>query len=139
MMGISGKAGNLNGKIVPGGNVFEGPRSEEFPTPPMKMPYLAALFKDATDRMGYHPYPLPAATTSQAYRNPDGVSRAACTYCGYCERFGCMIGAKSQPTNTLLPVLRGRKNFDLRTHCWVKSIQSEAGRATGVVYVNAQG
>ena len=61
MMGISGKAGNLNGKIVPGGNVFEGPRSEEFPTPPMKMPYLAALFKDAAGRMGYHPFPLPAA------------------------------------------------------------------------------
>ncbi len=139
MMGISGKAGNLNGKIVHGGNVFEGPRSEEFPTPPMKMPYLAALFKDATERLGYHPYPLPAATTSQAYRNPDGVSRAGCAYCGYCERFGCMIGAKSQPTNTLLPVLRGRKNFDLRTHCWVRRIQSEAGRATGVVYVDAQG
>jgi gluconate 2-dehydrogenase alpha chain len=143
MMGISGKAGNLKGKIVPGGNVFEGPRSEEFPTPPMKMPYLASLFKDATGRMGYHPFPLPAATTSQAYRNPDGVSRAGCTYCGYCERFGCMIGAKSQPTNTLLPVLRGRKNFDLRTHCWVKRIQSEGaggtGRATGVVYVDAQG
>ncbi len=139
LMGISGKAGNLNGNLVSGGNVFEGRRSEEYPTPPMKMPYLASLFNDATARMGYHPFPLPAATTSVAYRNPDGVSRAGCTYCGYCERFGCMIGAKSQPTNTLLPLLRGRKTFDLRTHCWVKRIQSEPGRATGVVYVDAQG
>ncbi len=139
MMGISGRAGNLQGKIMPGGNVFEGPRSEEFPTRPMKMPYLASLFHDATKRMGYHPFPLPAATTSEPYRNPDGVSRAGCTYCGYCERFGCMIGAKSQPTNTLLPLLHGKKNFDLRTGCWVKRISGEAGRATGAIYVDAQG
>src|SRR4030081_766153 len=38
MMGISGKAGNLQGRLIEGGNVFEGPRSEEYPTPPMKKP-----------------------------------------------------------------------------------------------------
>ena len=27
MAGIAGKAGNLNGKLVPGGNIFEGPRT----------------------------------------------------------------------------------------------------------------
>ena len=35
LCGTSGKAGNLNGKIQPGGNPFEGPRSSEYPTPPM--------------------------------------------------------------------------------------------------------
>jgi gluconate 2-dehydrogenase alpha chain len=139
MMGISGKAGNLGGRLVDGGNVFEGPRSEEFPTPPMKTPYLAALFRDATRRLGYHPYPLPAATTSIAYKNPDGVSRAGCAYCGYCERFGCMIGAKAQPTNTLLPVVSRRKNFEIRTGCWVRRIQASGRRATGVTYVDASG
>ena len=82
------------------------------------------MFRDATSKLGYHPYPLPAATISQAYTNPDGVARPGCTYCGYCERFGCMIGAKSQPTNTLLPVLTGRKNFSLRTQCWVQEFMS---------------
>jgi gluconate 2-dehydrogenase alpha chain len=139
MMGISGKAGNLGGQLIPGGNVFEGPRSEEYPTPPMKTPYLAALFRDAAQRLGYHPYPLPAATISQVYKNPDGISRAGCTYCGYCERFGCMIGAKAQPTNTLLPVLSRRPNFELRTGCWVRRIEAEAGAARGVTYVNHDG
>ncbi len=139
MMGISGKAGNLRGQLVAGGNIFEGPRSEEYPTPPMKTPYLAALFREAAQRLGYHPYPLPAATTSVAYKNPDGVSRAGCAYCGYCERFGCMIGAKAQPTNTLLPVVSRRRNCELRTGCWVRRIQHDGGKARGVVYVNGDG
>jgi len=139
MMGISGKAGNLRGTLIDGGNRFEGPRHSEFPTPPMKTPYLSALFQDATQSLGYHPYPLPAATTSVPYTNPDGISRAGCAYCGYCERFGCMIGAKAQPTNTLIPLLSRRGNFELRTGAWVRRVVLESGRARGVRYVNERG
>ena len=34
MAGIAGKAGNLKGQKITGGNVFEGPRSREFPVKP---------------------------------------------------------------------------------------------------------
>jgi gluconate 2-dehydrogenase alpha chain len=139
MMGISGKAGNLQGKQIEGGNIFEGPRMAEYPTPPMKMPYLAALFRDGAHSLGYHPFPLPAATTSVAYTNPDGISRAGCSYCGYCERFGCMIGAKAQPTSLLLPLLARRKNFQLRTSAWVRRIVVDGGRVRGVRYMDHQG
>ena len=138
-MGISGKAGNLRGKTIEGGNIFEGPRQSEYPTPPMKMPYLAALFRDATHSLGYHPFPLPAATTSVPYTNPDGVSRGGCSYCGYCERFGCMIGAKAQPSNTLMPVLARRNNFEMRTGAWVRRLVVENSRVRGVRYTAANG
>ena len=59
--------------------------------------------------LGYHPRPTPSANLSQAYRNPDGVVRPACQYCGFCDRFGCMVGAKAQPTNTLMPVIAKQK------------------------------
>ena len=39
LLGSSGQAGNLRGKPIDGGNVFEGSRSEEYPTPPTKEPY----------------------------------------------------------------------------------------------------
>ena len=139
LMGISGKAGNLAGRKIEGGNIFEGPRSSEYPTPPMKMPYLAALFRDAAHSLGWHPFPMPAATTSVPYTNPDGIARAGCSYCGYCERYGCMIGAKAQPTNTLMPVLAHRNNFELRTSAWVRRIVVEGGQARGVEYVDARG
>lgn len=139
LMGISGKAGNLRGTKVEGGNIFEGRRQSEYPTPPMKMPYLAALFRDATHSLGYHPFPLPAATTSVPYTNPDGVPRAGCAYCGYCERFGCMIGAKAQPTNTLMPVLTRRNNFEMRTGAWVRRIVAEGAHVRGVRYADSRG
>ena len=139
MMGIGGKAGNLRGTIVEGGNPFEGPRSHEYPNPPHKPTYLTSLFTNAARELGYHPFPTPAATLSQTYRNPDGVSRSGCAYCGYCQRYGCMIGAKAQPTNTLLPVLVTRRNFSLHTGCWVRRVLHREGRAEGVSYMDASG
>jgi len=143
LLGISGKAGNIRGKLIEGGNVFEGWRSAEYPTPPTKIPYCSALFRDAAKGLGYHPYPVPAATISQVYTNPDGIARPGCTYCGFCERFGCMIGAKAQPTNTLLPVIQKRKNVSIRTGATVRRIvhgtTQGRERARGVSYIDASG
>lgn len=139
MMGVGGKAGNLRGKLIEGGNPFEGPRSHEFPNPPHKQTYLMTLFEKATQELGYHPYPSAAATLTQNYTNPDGISRMACQYCGYCMLFGCMVSAKAQPSNTLLPVLRRKKSFTLRTESWVRRIVHRDGKAEGVEYMDQQG
>jgi gluconate 2-dehydrogenase alpha chain len=139
LMGISGKAGNLRGVRVDGGNVFEGVRQHEYPTPPLKRSYASSMFEAAVRKLGYHPYPTPAANLSEAYKNPDGISRAGCAYCGYCQRYGCMIGAKAQPTNTLMPVLAKRRNFELRTGSWVRRIVHKDGRATGIQFSDASG
>lgn len=139
MMGVSGKAGNLRGERIEGGNVYEGPRGQEYPLPPHKTAYVSELFRTAARESGYHPYPVPAATLSQTYKNPDGVTRAGCQYCGYCTRFGCMIGAKAQPTNTLLPLLEHKKNFALRAGCQVRRVVHRGGMAEGVTYTDASG
>lgn len=139
MMGVGGKAGNLRGTIVPGGNPFEGPRQHEYPVPPLKKSHFAALVHDGASKIGLHPHPSPSALLSEAYRNPDGVARPGCMYCGFCERFGCMIGAKAQPTNTLLPVLQRRRSFQLRTGSWVRRIAHKDGRITGVEYTDDRG
>ncbi|HYM12453.1 MAG TPA: GMC family oxidoreductase N-terminal domain-containing protein, partial [Bryobacterales bacterium] len=139
LMGISGKAGNLRGKLIDGGNIFEGPRQQEYPTPPLKPTYSMLFFRQAALELGYHPYPLPSANLSQTYTNPDGVSRAGCTYCGFCASFACMIGAKAQPTNTLMPTLERRKNFTLRNHAWVRRVVHRDGKAEGVVYMDEKG
>lgn len=143
LLGISGKAGNLRGKKIEGGNIFEGWRSAEYPTPPTKIPYFSTLFAEAAKNLGYHPYPTPAANLSQAYTNPDGVARSACFYCGYCERFGCMVGAKAQPTNVLLPVIEKRKSVSIRTGAQVRRIvhakDANGGKVRGVSYIDAHG
>jgi len=141
LLGASGKAGNIRGQLMDGGNIFEGWRSEEYPTPPTKVPYFSALFRDALKSLGYHPYPAPSANISRSYTNIDGISRGACTYCGFCARFGCMAGAKAQPTNLLLPIIQKRKNVTLRAGVWVRRILMDSSKSTvrGVTYIDSTG
>ena len=143
LMSVSGKVGNLRGQKIEGGNIFTGPYSEEYPNPPLKTAYYARLFADAAKSLGYHPYPIPAAMNSRLATNPDGITRPACLYCGFCTRFGCMIGAKAQPTNTLLPLVEQMGGVTIRTRATVRRILREkagnAERAKGVTYLDANG
>ncbi|HET8612280.1 MAG TPA: GMC family oxidoreductase [Sphingomonas sp.] len=139
--GISGKAGNLKGAKQPGGNPFEGPRSEDYPTPPMPMTYAPAMFAEAAASMGYHPFPHPSANLSQPYVNPFGVQLNACTFCGFCEKFGCGNYSKSSPQTTLIPYVLLKPNFELRTECEVLKVERtpDGKRATGVTYIDSSG
>ena len=141
LCGISGKAGNLNGKILPGGNPFEGPRAREYPNPPLEMSYPPKLFGEAAASLGLHPFPHPAANMSRAYTNPLGVQLGQCSYCGFCEKYACGNYSKASPQTTVLPVLMRRPNFTLRTGSEVLKVNldSSGKRATGVTYVNARG
>lgn len=135
---ISGKAGNINGKIDPAGNVFESPRAKEYPLPPLTPILSSLVFGDAAKKMGYHPFPRPSAQASEAYTNPDGAKFAACQYCGYCQRFGCEANAKGSPHIAVIPMAMANPNFELRTHSWVTKIlkDSDGKKVTGVTYTN---
>jgi gluconate 2-dehydrogenase alpha chain len=141
LCGTSGTAGNLNGVIKQGGNPFEGPRSREYPTPAQKQPYGPTLFAKAAIEMGYKPFPQPSGNLSQAYTNPLGVALGPCTYCGFCEWFGCGNYSKASPQTTILPALVRRANFEARTNCEVLKINLDRSgrRATGVTYVDSNG
>jgi gluconate 2-dehydrogenase alpha chain len=141
LCGVSGKAGNLNGEIQPGGNPFEGWRSREYPNPPLEMTYGPTLFAKAAAEAGYHPFVHPAANMSRAYTNPLGAQLGECTYCGFCEKFGCGNYSKASPQTTILPILMRRPNFTLLTNCEVTKIEldSDKKHATGVTYVDETG
>lgn len=139
MAGVGGIAGNLDGQIQPGGNPFEGPRSAEFPVPPVTEAVASRLFRETTEQLGYHPFPVPGAALSQPYVNPDGVARPACTYCGFCNGHPCRIGAKAEPTVTVLPVAEAMGNFELRPGAHVFRVLHDGSRATGVLYRDEAG
>jgi gluconate 2-dehydrogenase alpha chain len=139
--GTTGKAGNLRGEIQAGGNPFEGPRSNEYPNPPLPYTYGPALFAKAADNMGYKSFPQPTGNMSRPYTNPLGVQLGQCTYCGFCEKFGCGNYSKATAQTTILPYLMAKPNFTLRTECEVLKIERtpDGKRATGVTYVNSAG
>jgi gluconate 2-dehydrogenase alpha chain len=126
---------------VEGGNPFEGWRSREYPNPPMEVTYAPTLFAAAAKEVGHKPFPCPSANMSRAYTNPLGVQLAPCTYCGFCEKYGCGNYSKASPQTTILPVLLRKDNFELRTESEVLrvNLDSSGRRATGVSYVDLQG
>jgi gluconate 2-dehydrogenase alpha chain len=141
LCGVSGQAGNLNGRLQPGGNPFEGARSREYPLPPLKRSAATEIFDKAARETGFNPFPCPASNTSKPYQNPLGVQMGECTYCGYCEWFGCGNYSKASPQTTIFPVLLKKDNFSYRTGCNVNRVNLDASgkHATGVTYVDLQG
>ena len=139
--GAAGYAGNLNGKMRAGGNVFEGPRSNEYPNPAMKMPITSTLMGQAAEKMGLHPFPMPSANVTAAYKNPYGAQLHPCTYCGFCERFGCGYFAKADPIICVYDRIKEHENFEIRFKSTVLRVEkSEDGQtATGVTYIDADG
>ena len=139
--GITGKAGNLNGQIQPGGNPFEGPRAREFPNPPKEATYSGQMFAEAAQSLGYKPFPMPGATMTRPYTNLYRVPLGECVSTGFCSSHGCPMDARATPLTTVVPALARHANFELRTHANVIRINldSERKRAVSVTYIDGRG
>src|SRR5271169_1188643 len=138
LYGLSGKAGNIKGALVPGGNPFEAPRRDDYPQPPLEPTEAGLIFKAACEKLGYKPFIAPSGNSSGAYTNPDGMRLGPCQYCGHCEKFICEAQAKATPEVLLYPVLFERPSFEmrLRTHVLGIDYDKQAKRATGVRYLD---
>ncbi len=75
------------------------------------MSYAGSLFKQAAEKMGYKPFPSPSGAVSQPYTNEYGATINGCVYCGYCQFFGCEMGAKASPQTAVLPNLMKQKKL----------------------------
>jgi gluconate 2-dehydrogenase alpha chain len=64
-----------------------------------------------------------------------------CTYCGFCEKFGCGNYSKASPQTTIIPYLMAKPNFTLRTESEVMKVElsRDGKRATGVTFVDSSG
>jgi gluconate 2-dehydrogenase alpha chain len=131
-LGVSGQAGNIQGKIDERGNIFEGPRLRDYPMPPLRGTEFTELMAATAKKIGWHPFPGPAAINSQGYDD-----RPGCMYHGFCSRGGCPIHAKNSTAVSTIPkaVATGRlKVVTLATTTGV-AVDQTSGRATGVNYV----
>jgi gluconate 2-dehydrogenase alpha chain len=139
-IGVSGKAGNLNGEQIEGGNVFEGPRAREYPLKPLPTSIPADLFAKTATEMGYHPFPQPAAILTDVYKGLGGNDRGACFLCGFCTRYGCEVDAKASAHVTHMPAAFATGKYEIRTDSYVFRINVDGdGMATGVTYLDAAG
>ena len=130
-LGVSGKAGNIQGEIDARGNVYEGPRRREYPMPPLRGSGFTDLMAKAATGLGWKPFRPPAAINSQEYRG-----RPGCAYHGYCARGGCHISAKNSTAVTTIPEAVKTKNLTVFDRAQVTRILANGnGRVSGVQYV----
>jgi gluconate 2-dehydrogenase alpha chain len=130
-IGVSGKAGNIQGRIDPAGNVYEAPRRRDYPMPPLRGSEFSELMADAARKLGWKPFRAPAAINSQPYNG-----RPGCAYHGFCGTGGCHISAKNSTAVTTIPAARKTKNLTIFDHAHVTRIASGGdGRVTGVTYI----
>ena len=127
-VGVSGKAGNIQGRIDPTGNIFEGPRRRDYPMPPLRSCDFVDHMTQAARELGWHPFRGPAAINSQTY---DG--RPSCGYHGWCDRGGCHLRAKSSTDVTTIPKAQATGNLTILDKANVRRVLSDnSGRVTGV-------
>lgn len=131
LLGVSGLGA---GEVAPDGyqpDPFEGYRSRPYPMPPLRRHGWGEVAAAAARRMGWHPFPPPAAINSVAF---DG--RPACTYCGFCLENGCYIGAKNSADVTFVRRAEKTGNLRVETSARVLGIElDDQGLAAGVTYV----
>jgi len=97
-VGVSGKAGNIQGKLDPRGNIFEGPRQREYPMPPLRSTEFIDRMSGAATRLGWHPFHPPAAINTQPYRNLRGARTTA-----FAEMAGVTSTPKAPPPSPPFP------------------------------------
>jgi len=130
-LGVSGQAGNVNGKIDARGNPFEAPRMREYPMPPLRWSAFLEKMADAARSLGWHPFPGPAAINSRSYQN-----RSGCMYHGFCATGGCHVDAKNSTAVTTIPRAQATNRLKVVTRATVTTIEVDgAGHASGVTYL----
>jgi gluconate 2-dehydrogenase alpha chain len=130
-VGVSGKAGNLQGQIDPRGNIFEGPRSREYPMPPLRGSGFTDHMAETAKKLGWHPFAPPAAINSQTYQG-----RSGCVYHGYCSSGGCHVSAKGSTAVTTIPAALKTKNLTIFDNAQVtRIVAGNNGKVTGVIYL----
>ncbi|QCR37977.1 GMC family oxidoreductase [Nissabacter sp. SGAir0207] len=139
--GQSGNTGNLRGKILEGGDPFEGPRSQPMPLPALEDTLNNVMFAEAAKKLGYHPFPNPSAAVSRAWTNPYGNQIAPCNYCGYCSKYPCLNYSKASPQTAVMDALKRMDNFSYEVNANVLKVvlHDDKKTAKGVIYIDEQG
>jgi choline dehydrogenase-like flavoprotein len=109
------------------------PRSKQFPMLSGPQQRASALCADGARSLGLHPYPFPQAINSRPYNG-----RPTCNNCGFCDKYGCVIGARGSALDPLRrAMLTGR--VELRPETMVTGVERHGAKATGLHWVTTDG
>ncbi len=109
----------------------EPPRSQPYPHQPPELAVPAQRIRDAGERLGLRPFPIPLAINFTDSRRP------LCIRCNTCDGFPCKIEAKNDVTATLLHQAQTR-GLEIITGAIVVRLESRADAVTTAVCIDAE-
>jgi choline dehydrogenase-like flavoprotein len=116
-------------------NAFAGPRTRDYPCPPLPMSRYAQKFHEGCRRLGWNSFPTPQAALSRPHngRPPTVIS-------AFAQQHGDPTGTRSSALNVFVPDAVATGRYDLRADCYVRElVVDERGRVSGAVYQDADG
>jgi choline dehydrogenase-like flavoprotein len=113
------------------GNSADGPRSRDYPMPPLPTTTAARLLAAGAARLGLQTSTVPLLISSRPW-----LGRPACARCSQCIGFACPIEAKNGSHNTMLAraVATGRASILTGVRA-ERLVPDERGRIVGVALV----
>ena len=125
LIGVQGEAG---------ADPFAEPRSGPYPMKPGVPMYVANVLSEGARKLGLHPFPYPAAVTSQTWRG-----RQTCNDCGFCSGYGCPVNAKGSIAPLRDALLTG--NVQVRYNAIATRLVTDASgrRVTAIEYLDPDG
>lgn len=120
--GVSGAAG---------GDPWAGPRSRDYPMPPIAGNRPAERLAAGAAKLGWSTVPVPLLINSEPYQG-----RLGCRRCSQCVGFACPVEAKSGTHNTAIPAAVATANASVLLGSTVeKLITDPSGRVIKVAIV----
>ncbi len=104
-----------------------GPRSRNFPMPPITRDAQYALLKPAAERLGWAAGPPALLINSTVYNG-----RPPCARCGMCVGFACPSESKNGSHNTAIPAALATGRCHLLTAALADRLLTEDNRVVGV-------
>lgn len=115
-------------------NPFAPPRRKAQPMPPFEYNREGKVLAEAGKRLGMNPFPIPMLRNSIPFNG-----RPACIRNRTCVGFACPVDGKNGTHNTVIPAAMATGNCEVRTHCQVAEVTSDAsGRVSGISYFDRE-
>jgi choline dehydrogenase-like flavoprotein len=118
-----------------GANRYEGPRSRDYPCPPLPPTRYNQKFHAGCARLGYNSFPTPSAALSRPYNGWPATNQSA-----FAQQHGDPTGTRGSALTRFIPAALATGRYDLRPDCYVQELAVDVqGRVKSAVYIDAQG
>ncbi len=116
---------------APGGDPWAGPRSRDYPMPPIAGNRPGARLAAGAERLGWSTVPVPLLINSRQHGG-----RPGCRRCPQCVGFACPVEAKGGTHNTAIPAAVATGNCSVLLGTTVERLITDpAGRVVAVALV----